>query len=553
MDLVEGLDPAQLAAVTNPTDPVCVLARAGAGKTRVLTRRIAWRAAEGGIDVRRVLAITFTTRAARELRDRLGALLGRDTGTTGTFHALAYRMIRDRHADRGTTAPTILEEPRTLLDEILGPRRRGGTDRILGEIAWASARGVEPGSYAAAARAAGRVPPADPDGVAEAIGRYRVEKRRRGVVDFDDLIGDAAELLETDEAFAQVQRWRHRHFFVDEYQDVNPLQQRLLDALLGGREDLFVVGDPNQAIYGFNGADASFLTDFSGRHPTATVIELTHNHRSTSDIVHAADSVLDRDGPGAPGPSDSAPTITACADEQAEALTIVRRARQEHAPGHRWSSQAVLVRTRAQIPPIAEMFARAGIPVATTQRDDARNAVRILTFHAAKGLEWPVVHVAGLEEGHVPDFHAKDAPALAEERRLLYVAVSRATRRVHLTWARQRSFGGRVSPRRVTRWMPQVQVATTRTATSVSPTADPGVPPGAEDATRDRLRRWRTAVARAAAVPDSVVVEDTVLEELIRTAPRDIDELLQVRGVGPIRANRYGTDLLDLLNPGSTQ
>lgn len=553
MDLEDGLDPAQLAAVTNPTDPVCVLARAGAGKTRVLTRRIAWRAARGDIDVRRVLAITFTTRAAHELRDRLGALLGRDTATTGTFHAIANRMIRDHHSERGTVCPTILDDPRRVIAELVGAGSRREVDGLAAEIAWASARGVDADGYVAMAAAAGRTPPVSPDNVADLMIRYRVEKRRRRVMDFDDLIRDCIELFETDPAFARAQRWRHRHLLVDEYQDVNAIQQRLLDAWLGGRQDLFVVGDPNQAIYGFNGADASFLTGFTERYPDATVIELSTNHRSTGPIVRVADAVLARSGAAGTLPSGAEPTVTACADDEAEALTIARRARDEHAPGHRWDTQAVLTRTRAQLDVIADLFARAGIPVTRDPDHRGHDAVRLATFHAAKGLEWPVVHVAGVEEGYLPDFHARDATAIAEERRLLYVAASRATRRLHLTWARRRRFGERVVDRSPSRWLPEAPATggpRRRTPDGQRAPAVVPVDPTPADEPRTRLLRWRASTARAAAVAEPVVIEDQVLDALVRAAPVDLDELATVPGLGSIKVASYGTVLLELLHPG---
>lgn len=557
VDLLDGLDDAQRAAVTNPTDPVCVLAPAGSGKTRVITRRIAWRARQADLDVRRALAITFTTRAARELTDRLRALSGRDTATTGTFHAIALGLIRDHHRERRTAEPVVLDRPEALLTGLVPRRHRGSSAAIAAEITWATARGIGPEGYESAARSDGRRPPVDPSAVAEVFAHYVEAKRRRGVLDFDDLIGESVRLLGSDPVFARAQHWRYRHFFVDEYQDVNPMQQRLLGALLAGRDDLFVVGDPNQAIYGFNGADAGHLIGFADRHPQATVIELTENHRSTREIVRIGDAVLDRPGPGSRRFGATTCSVTATDDAENEALAIARRLRGEHTPGHPWRAQAVLVRTHAQMRPIVEVLERSGIPVAASDDPSPRDAVRVATFHSAKGLEWPVVHLAGLEEGYVPDFHARSHEAVAEEHRLLYVATSRATRRLHVTWARRRVFGARTVERTPSRWLGRIEQAigpdagARRRRVGGAIQAPPA--PTEPESARDRLLRWRAMTARAAAVPVAVVLADTVLDDLVRLAPADHDALGRVPGLGIIKANRYGSALLDALHPGRTR
>lgn len=558
VELLDGLDEAQLQAVTNPTDPVCVLAGAGSGKTRVLTRRIAWRAARGGLDSRRVLAITFTNHAADELDRRLRDLLGRDTGTTGTFHAIAWRMIREYHEDSHSSPPAVLERPSDLLAGLIPSEFKAMTRSVTTEIGWAAAQGVTPDTYPEAVQATGRSTPMDPAAIARIHARYVAEKRHRGVVDFDDLITRAVELMENDPAFARARRWRYRHLFVDEFQDVNPLQHRLLEAWLGESHDLFVVGDPNQAIYGFNGADARFLTGFTRRFPGATVVELTTNHRSRPQIVRVADAVLTPGSGHVSDPSGTPPTITACGDAHSEALAIARRVRSEHAPGHRWGSQAVLVRTHAQTAVIVDVLTSVQIPTTTKREPAGADAVQVLSFHAAKGLEWPVVHVAGLEEGLVPDVHARHVDAIAEERRLLYVATSRASRQLHLTWARTRELGGRTLQRNPSRWLGQLS-----DAISAAPdprdrrrrTSDTDIPRtrAEPDSPRGRLLRWRAATARAASIPAAVVIEDAVVDELVRVLPGDLESLRSVRGLGELKASRYGTALLSALHDEETR
>ncbi|MGH9005517.1 MAG: ATP-dependent helicase, partial [Acidimicrobiia bacterium] len=294
--LLEGLDERQRQAVVTPVSPLCILAGAGSGKTRVLTRRIAYQATTGHIDAGHTLALTFTRKAAGELSERLAALGLRRAGvrsgpatavTTGTFHAVALAQLRRRWADRDEPDPAILERKVRLLVPFLPPGPSVGTEaaEVAGEIEWAKARLVAPGDYEAAVVAAGRPTPRPAAEVAGLYDRYEEEKRRRGVVDFDDLIWQLAEALETDPAFAAATRWRFRHFFVDEFQDVNPAQFRLLRAWLGDRSDLCVVGDQDQAIYGFTGADASYLVGFAKQFTGAAVVRLEANFRSTPQVL----------------------------------------------------------------------------------------------------------------------------------------------------------------------------------------------------------------------------------------------------------------------------
>lgn len=621
--LLEGLDPAQLVAVTEPTNPLCILARAGSGKTRVLTRRIAWRAEQGDLDIRRVLAITFTNRAAGELRGRLGQLVGRDVGTTGTFHAVAYQQLRDFWTQHGRAEPALLDRKSRLVSRLLPTSFPLRPVTVVAEIEWAQARGVQPDDYAAQAALAERQVSIDPERIAEAYRAYVAEKRHRRVVDFDDLLTDCARAMEEEPEFARSQHWRFRHLFVDEYQDVNPLQQRLLDAWLGGRDDLCVVGDPNQAIYHWNGADASYLLEFAQRHAGAAVVELTTNHRSAPAIVRVADAVLKLTRHH-PLPGAELPTVIACRDGDAEAITVARAVRAARAPGSPWRHQAVLVRTNAQAEVIAEVLERVGIPyrirgrgtfldepavrdalrsasragaslaawhedltervsdgdealstlvefsaqllasqpsapaaalpgwVTATVREDVstrRDAVDVLSFHAAKGLEWPIVHLAGIEEGFVPSAKVRDPAALAEEQRLLYVAASRAGRRLFITWARSRRFGSRDVARSPSRWLAAIEQAIQDLGPA--PAARPSRPAAPQaaavrDAT-ERLDDWRRRVARAASVPPAVVLPDDVLARVVAAAPRGLDDLRAVRGLGRIKADRYGDEMLAVL------
>ena len=360
--LLDGLDPAQRLAVTTPTHPLAILAGAGSGKTRVLTRRIAYRCATGTADARHVLAVTFTRKAASELDSRLRTLGLRDLPAAGTFHALAYAQLRTAWSAEGKAAPTLLDGKGRILGRVLGGTKRVRPSDLAAEIEWAKARLVSPDAYPQATVAARRQPPADAERVADWYRRYEQEKRKRGLVDFDDLLLLCSARLERDPSFAAAQRWRFRHLFVDEYQDVNPLQHRLLRGWMGDSTDLCVVGDPNQAIYSWNGADASFLVDFADHHPDAAVVELTDSYRSTPQVLAVAASIIGSRPSGAHRADGPIPVVVGYQSDADEAKGVARAVRDHHRPGRPWSSQAVLVRTNAQATLFEEAFRRAAIP-----------------------------------------------------------------------------------------------------------------------------------------------------------------------------------------------
>jgi DNA helicase-2/ATP-dependent DNA helicase PcrA len=676
--LLEGLDELQRLAVTSSAQPLVVLAPAGSGKTRVLTRRIAHRVAIGTSDPRHVLALTFTRKAAGELTDRLGRLGLRGDATAGTFHAVAWGQLRARWADQGRTPPSLIERKGRLLMEI-APRATGRDLRSVAgdlgtEIEWAKARMITPDTYVEAVAAAGRRSPLRAELVAEGYRAYETKKQRGGLVDFDDLLGLCARALEEDERFASAQRWRFRHLYVDELQDVNPLQFRLLEAWRGASYDVTAVGDPQQAIYGWNGADAGFLLDIRRHWPPAEVIELDRSYRSTPQILEAAATVLR----GAKQPAQVVrstradgvgPRVTAHPSDRAEAIAIARAIRRAHAPGRPWADQAILVRTHAQTELLAEALRESGIPhrvrgsaaflertavrralrqlrhatvplgtaladlelgleqdesglpdldlldpddiearlavlagtaderealallirmgrdylrldplggassfaawLSATVRSEAEgahggDAVVITTFHAAKGLEWPIVHLAGVEDGYVPIAHARTTAARAEEARLLYVAMTRAQRELRITWAEQRTFAARVVDRRRSPLLAPLPDRPAEDEETVAAGPTPPVPDWPEELARQReqlrrtrparepalaaLRTWRDGVARAARVAPEAVLPDHVLSRIVATRPRDLAALGEIRGVGAILADRFGADVLAALS-----
>jgi DNA helicase-2/ATP-dependent DNA helicase PcrA len=656
--LLEGLTPAQAEAVASEAAPLRVLAGPGSGKTRVLTRRIAYRIASGSADAGHVLALTFTRKAAGELRSRLGRLGVRGTVVAGTFHAVAYATLRRDEADAGRPPPALLPRKSGLLARLLERRGLAGDVRpgeVAVEVEWAKARLVGPEAYVEAAAAAGRRPQVDVGEVAAVYRAYEDEKRRRGQVDFDDLLLRCARRLEADPEAAARQRWRFRHLFVDEFQDVNPLQARLLEAWRGDRADLCVVGDPDQAIYAWNGADAGLLVHFPHRFPDGHTVVLADNFRSTPEVLAVAGAVLGPRAAGA-GPLRPAraggalPTVRRFADDGAEARGIARAVQRRHRDGLAWSSMAVLVRTHAQSVALEEALAAAGVPhrvrsgppflrqpavvaaldelarhpgrlgprlvdleeeaadageagallaelvrlgreyealdpaagtegfldwLATALRADdgpsAAGVVEVATFHAAKGLEWPVVFVAGLERGLVPIGHARPGPATDEEQRLLYVALTRAEEELHCSWAAERHFGGRAVEREPSPWLADVEDAIAaleaaaegtdwrdalaegrRRLRAAEETATASRPrrPGSDADPRvvAALEAWRTAAARAAGVPRHLVLHDATLAAVAEARPRDHQALLALPGVGPVKADRYGDDLLSVVD-----
>jgi DNA helicase-2/ATP-dependent DNA helicase PcrA len=648
-ELLVGLDEAQREAVTHPGGPLCILAGAGSGKTRVLTRRIAWRCATGADEARKVLALTFTRAAAAELSARLQVLGLRHGVRAGTFHAVAWAELRARAAEVGRTPPVLLDRPGRLLAKVVDVDRSALAD-LAAELAWARARAIPMDRYPEEAARAGRSPALGAERVVEAGLAYTQLKRRRGVVDFDDLLEHLGTTILQDPSVAAAQRFRFAHLYVDEFQDLNPLQHRLLEAWRGGRSDLTAVGDPNQAIYGWNGSDPAFVESFTDFYPGAAVLAIERNHRSSSPILEVANALLDAGGlrgvrlvsVRGEGP---VPTSHGYADHDAEARAVARAVLDAKLPGRAWGHQAVLARTNALLGPLEAALSDVGVPVRIrgrvpfheqpvvraalrelgtpgvafvegvaalasriegghdaaidalpdddvdeeprvlarlveladrfarehrppnaagfrawllTEVDDAGHgdAVDLLTFHAAKGREWPVVHVCGLEDGLVPIAHARTAAARTEERRLLYVACTRAERDLHLTWAARRSFGdGPPVDRRPSPMLADLAPVLARLRAEAAPTRSAAIPrldvrplegePHA--ALGDALRRWRAARARAAGVAPTAVLADAVLDRLARERPPDLDAMRALPGTAPLVLAGMAEEVLELL------
>jgi DNA helicase-2/ATP-dependent DNA helicase PcrA len=538
--VLEGLDPEQQEVATALEGPVCVLAGAGTGKTRAVTHRIAYGVRTGAYEPSGVLAVTFTTRAAAEMRSRL-ARLGVGGVSTRTFHSAALAQVRHLWPRLyGTSFPAVLDDPGTLLADLVAEAGLGCSERDAAtEIAWAKVSNVAPDGYVDAARSEGRrLSGASPEQAAALYASYVDALRRAGRVDLEDVLLAAVGVLSSQAQAARLVRQRYRWFVVDEFQDVSGVQMALLDCWLGDRDDVCVVGDPAQAIYGFAGARPEYLTDFPAHVPGTRVLRLTRNYRSTPQVLDAAATVGGADGPPlVPTREGRSPVVVrALPDAAQEVAHVVGRVRDQVAAGTDPSDVAVLVRTRAEVTAVARALRDAGVAVSARggarffERPEVHQAVAVLaaashrsghpdglaaateaaltdagwhpsrpsgsreaarwdswaalvrlarsleasgnpaptmtdlvdhlrelarageeppgmgvtvaTLHATKGQEWSVVHLMGASEGSLPHPSAtgRSSPpsALAEERRLLYVGMTRARDHLEVSWSSAR-------------------------------------------------------------------------------------------------------------------
>jgi DNA helicase-2/ATP-dependent DNA helicase PcrA len=600
--LLVGLDADQRRAVESDAAPLAIVAAAGSGKTTVLTRRIAYRIERGHAEPRHIAALTFTRDAAGELRRRLRRLEIHESIEAGTFHSIALRLLRDRALTRNESMPALAPDRQRLVRECL---KELGLELdaypAMTDIDWARARRIQPGDYERQSRAARRRGTVPPGRFADLAAAYERLKRRRGVVDFDDLLDLNLRAVQTDEAFRSLVHWRFRHFFVDEAQDLNPLQHALLEAWRGGRADICLVGDPRQAIYGWNGSDHTTMTEVERVYPGVTVISLSTNYRCSPQVVNAGAAALNASGQrddtasnrpdGTPLQIEAYPTVEA---EAAAIVALVRATLHHHSP----AGIAVLARTNDQLVPIEHALSAAEIatqravgrsPLEVALSDayrassrealalwadeqfahhdpirrrvaeevdrfltsqepggfrswvDARTpfddleveaddgAVSLLTFHGAKGREWPFVVVAGAEDGLIPHSSALSIAQQEEEARLLYVAITRAIDRLVITRAESR----RGVPTRPSPWLGAVE------ATIADDRPVPPPPRPAHTRTIDPLadlKAWRRQIARGAAVAELTICSDTVLRSLLDRPPASTDELAARLGLTPLAA-----------------
>jgi DNA helicase-2/ATP-dependent DNA helicase PcrA len=466
-ELLVGLTPEQREAVMSPARRHLVRATAGSGKTHVLTLRIQRRVADHEVAVDQVLAMTFTRKAGDELRRRLFREGVRDV-RAGTFHRAALNLVTQYREDRHLRALTLEPNRRKLVSALAKQLRESGElkledwqlPRLEQEIGWALSQGYNGTIYVKNARRLRRDVPLAPAQMAEVLDRYVALCRSRGLLDFDLLLSEAISLLRDEPDVLASFRYRNRSLYVDETQDMNPLQFMLLRQMAGDDPDLFCVGDPNQSIYGFNGATPTLMNEILLTWPDTVVLDLTRNHRSTANIIAVANTLLEEGARGIVPAKDEGevPLIRNYNTDEEEAEHVATWLAASHQPGSPWKSMAVLARTNAQLELVAGYLDAADIPnerrgpehspasdltapEITSRRlfEADRDAVALSTIHRAKGLEFQHVAVIGWAEGQMPNYNATTPEELAEEQRLAYVALSRAERSLLMTWSRGRN------------------------------------------------------------------------------------------------------------------
>ena len=466
-DYLIGLTPEQREAVTSPARRLLVRATAGSGKTHVLTLRIQRRIARGDYRPDDVLAMTFTRKAGDELRRRLAAAGIRDV-RAGTFHRAALTIVNQYRRDHGRSSVVLETNRRRLVATLADQLTSSGVARLDDwqvprlelEIGWALSQGFTGATYVKHARRLRREPPLPLAQFADVLDRYVGLCHSRGVLDFDLLLGEAVALLRDEPAVRAAFRHRTPSLYIDEAQDMNPLQFALLREMAGDDPDLFCVGDPNQSIYGFNGASPQLLGELLRTWPDTVSLDLTRNHRSTANVIAVANTLLEPGARGIEPARDDGPVpiVRSYNTDEDEARHVASWLAANHRPGTTWRAMAVLARTNAQLDTVAAALDAAAIPVdrrgadhspasdlfAPTEPgrrvDAARvDAVALSTIHRAKGLEFEHVAVVGWTEGQLPHFNATTTSQLAEEQRLAYVALSRAEQSLLLTWSRGRN------------------------------------------------------------------------------------------------------------------
>ncbi|RPK76734.1 MULTISPECIES: ATP-dependent DNA helicase UvrD2 [unclassified Streptomyces] len=693
--VLDGLDPEQREVATALHGPVCVLAGAGTGKTRAITHRIAYGVRAGILQPTSVLAVTFTNRAAGEMRGRLRQL-GAGGVQARTFHSAALRQLQYFWPKAvGGNLPRLLERKVQLVAEAAA-RCRIRLDRnelrdVTSEIEWSKVTQTVPGDYPAVVAKTQRDAPRDPAEISQIYATYEELKRDRSVIDFEDVLLLTVAILQDRHDIADHVRRQYQHFVVDEYQDVSPLQQRLLDLWLGDRDTLCVVGDASQTIYSFTGATPDHLLNFRTRHPNATVVNLVRDYRSTPQVVHLANGLLGQARGRAaehrlelvsqrePGPE---PACTEYPDEPSEAEGTARRIRDLIATGVPAGEIAVLYRVNSQSEVYEQALADAGVPYqlrgaerfferaevreagvalrgaaraggndsllddaeglpaevravlstkgwtqqppagsgavrdrweslaalvrlaedferakpgatlsdlvaelderAAAQHAPTVQGVSLASLHSAKGLEWDAVFLVGLTEGMMPITYARTDEQIEEERRLLYVGVTRARLHLSLSWSLSRSPGGRAG-RRPSRFLHGLRpgsmpLGARGTAGGggiergpAGPVAKRGrrgparcrvcgrtltdagemklmrcedCPSDMDEALYERLHDWRAVRAKEIGQPAFCVFTDKTLMAIAEAVPGSEGELAVISGVGARKLGRFGTAVL---------
>ena len=588
--ILAGLDPEQKAIAQAVDGPVVVIAGAGTGKTRALTHRIAYGVATGAAPAQQSLALTFTTKAAGEMRHRLAAL--RVPGVQArTFHAAALRQAKffwpqATHTD----FPTVTSRSMPMVAEAaskLGVARDTARLRDLtAEISWAKSCNVSVEAYSDVAEAAGRfVNGVTPGQVADVLAAYELVKHRAGVIDMDDILLATLGLITQYPSVAEQVRDTYRYLFVDEYQDVSPLQHSLLKAWLGESDQIVAVGDAAQSIHSFAGADPKYLLGFTREFPRAQTFKLVRNYRSSATVVEYANALAARSRGQVPAvrlrpqcPPGPGVTKVACDGSDQEVAGTVEWLRACHETGLDWPEMAVLYRINSQSAPFEDALSDAGIPftvrggermserLAEEQPAPAGDGVVLATLHSTKGLEFQAVAIVGVQEGLLPYTLSTTPAQVAEEDRLLYVGVTRARQLLRISWdgSRRRPSrfldatttsrgGGRPKPREK-RQLRKCRVCGEALlgGADIKLGRHSTCPSQYDEALLDALKAWRLKRAHADEVPAFVVFSDATLTAVAEAVPHTREALLDISGIGPSKSERYGDEVLAIITQHSS-
>jgi DNA helicase-2/ATP-dependent DNA helicase PcrA len=390
-EILAALDPDQRAVALATRGPVCVIAGAGTGKTRAITHRIAYAVAIGTMDPTKVLALTFTAKAAGEMRTRLRAL-GVPTVAARTIHAAALKQLLyfwptvfgGRTPDLITTKTGFLTEAinRAGLTDSLRASNRELMRDLASEIEWAKVSQVAPTDYIAEVSARQQKPRVNPEQMVQIYTAYESIKKEELAIDFEDVLLLCAAMLEQEPDVRERVQDQYRYFTIDEYQDISPVQQRLINAWLGNRQEICVVGDPAQTIYSFAGATPTFLNSFTQRFPEAEVIRLTTGYRSTPEIIFAANALLRHGQMGqelvAHNGHGSKPMVSSYQDESAEVAGILNEISTLLSDGTPPQEIAILARTNSQLATAEKALRNANLPyqVRNTEKFFERKEIR---------------------------------------------------------------------------------------------------------------------------------------------------------------------------------
>ncbi len=683
-EILAGLDSEQAAVARAVSGPVRVLAGAGTGKTRAITHRIAHSVVVGESDPERTLAVTFTNRAAGEMRHRLRTL-GAERVQVRTFHAAALRQLRYFWPQLSPAIfPELIASKAPLVARALSFCKVDSDTALVrdvsGDIEWCKSNIID----SALVHKAKREFAIDTATFAKVFDSYESIKKDRNQLDFEDILTLMSASIRSRSDIEAAVHKAYRWFTVDEFQDVNPLQKNLLDLWLGERDDLCVVGDPSQTIYSFTGASAEYLSQFATQFPHATRIELVRCYRCTPEITSMANAVISGGNNAvtlrSQRESGPPPKVTVYSDDNDEAAGVAQSIRAMLDSGTSAADIAVLYRINAQSAEYETAFADAQIPcvlrgterfferpeVKTATmllRGDAKNpdtageslvdriqavlssmgwssepprgtgavrekwesllalttmaqecpdsmslrefvqeldqrasvehapgaaAVTLASIHSAKGLEWPIVFLIGCSEGLLPLSYADTSDSIEEERRLTYVAVSRAGQQLNISWAKSRTPGGKAT-RTLSRFIADLPpgvfdgslaglprgssqgsfVAGVSSRGSVRQRRGPrpcrvcgkalvtagertlghchGCPVELHEELFEALREWRKELSVAKSVPAYIVFTDATLTAIAEQVPHDLESLAAIPGVGPAKLNEFGEEVLEIV------